>query len=540
LWLLIMSSSTDVVSLVPRSSKKTSRKQRPGFRPVAKAKKKTSPAASSANEKINESLETEVATESVPPKEAEINASASVDEPVLDKEAAADTTGDDSEEKSGTTGDEPTSDKTSSNDSTMHTPTRKRASSPGRKAVRPSLLAERGASAQKKIDTAAPNESTPAESPSTSIATPAAASAATKPSSENSTASTRKKDTTASASAPLSPRRSTRKRKQMSHSSIKVGATREVISSAPTVRTAPRESEAALKEKQQDAAVAASASAVAAAAAAAAASTSMAIVPLISQDQATLERLRAENGTGSSLATFCSKFKVEKSKDEKGRGKRNKRNEDGNNQNETIVETNLAGAATNNQTTDAMDDGEMSTSEQAPAGVPVVQIVDGEIVLQESSLMLPTRRTVQEVEEEFQDNVVEEDAQLAIVQASYTSFLTKGDAAANGGKRRPTHWSLQETQKFYVALRQLGTDFGSMEAWFEGKRTRRQLSNKYKKELALNPNLVRELALNPKYKTDLGKWNAARALRMCCPAKKYNTNRFSFVIFRHCSLRCGN
>ena len=139
-----------------------------------------------------------------------------------------------------------------------------------------------------------------------------------------------------------------------------------------------------------------------------------------------------------------------------------------------------------------------------PAGVPVVQIVDGEIVLQESSIMLPTRRSVQEVEEEFQDNVVEEDAQLAIVQASYTSFLTKGDAATNGGKRGSGRWSVEETKKFYIALRQLGTDFVSMEALFENKRTRRQLKNKYAKELVRNPKLV-EMALNPKHKAELGK-----------------------------------
>ena len=118
--------------------------------------------------------------------------------------------------------------------------------------------------------------------------------------------------------------------------------------------------------------------------------------------------------------------------------------------------------------------------------------------------MLPTRRSVQEVEEEFQDNVVEEDAQLAIVQASYTSFLTKGDAATNGGKRGSGVWSVEETKKFYIALRQLGTDFVSMEALFENKRTRRQLKNKYAKEIVRNPKLV-EMALNPKHKAELGK-----------------------------------
>jgi hypothetical protein len=137
------------------------------------------------------------------------------------------------------------------------------------------------------------------------------------------------------------------------------------------------------------------------------------------------------------------------------------------------------------------------------SGAPSVQIIDGQIVLQESSVMLPSRRTVQEVEEEFRDNVVEEDEQLNIVQASYTSFVTKGD---HGKTRKKGSWTIEETEKFYFALRQLGTDFGSMEAlFFENQRTRKQLKNKYRKELTKNPDLVEELALNPKYQTQLGK-----------------------------------
>lgn len=126
-------------------------------------------------------------------------------------------------------------------------------------------------------------------------------------------------------------------------------------------------------------------------------------------------------------------------------------------------------------------------------GAPVVKIVDGEIVLQESSLMVPgQRRTVQEVEEEFQD-VVEEDAQLAIVGASYNSFVNR---------KGPQHWTIDETKKFFEILRQMGTDFCSMEAFFEN-RTRKQLKRKYRQELIRNPALV-ELALDPKNRTAVG------------------------------------
>jgi len=140
-------------------------------------------------------------------------------------------------------------------------------------------------------------------------------------------------------------------------------------------------------------------------------------------------------------------------------------------------------------------------------GAPSVQIVDGQIVLQESSVVLPSRRTVQEVEEEFQGNVVEEDEQLNNVQASYTSFITKGDHVKT---RKKGSWSIEETAKFYVALQQLGTDFGSMEAlFFENQRTRKQLKNKYRRELAKNSTLVEKLALNPKYQIQLGQFEIA-------------------------------
>ena len=132
-------------------------------------------------------------------------------------------------------------------------------------------------------------------------------------------------------------------------------------------------------------------------------------------------------------------------------------------------------------------------SAEANTGAPVVQMINGEIVLEESSLMFPgQRRSVKEVEEEF--DVIEEDAQLAIVGASYNSFVNR---------KGPQHWNVTETKQFYQALRQLGTDFTSMESLFEN-RTRKQLKRKYTAELSKNPKLV-EMALKPDYQKDVGK-----------------------------------
>ena len=174
---------------------------------------------------------------------------------------------------------------------------------------------------------------------------------------------------------------------------------------------------------------------------------------------------------------------------------------------------------------------------------PVVQIVNGEIVLQESSMVFhgsvmasgvgnPTNiydnnnasmngtntdggggggtnsgydgnnhsnNNHQEYHHQHPMTVVEEEAEMAIVGATYTSFAT-------GRRARPkvSHWSVEETQLFYEALQQVGMDFGTMEAYFEAAvmnkstnnnnnirfRHRRQLKRKYQAEYNKNPQLI--------------------------------------------------
>ena len=235
----------------------------------------------------------------------------------------------------------------------------------------------------------------------------------------------------------------------------------------------------------------------------AALATSHSIVPAFSEnDQAILNQVASEvkEKGEKPLNLFCTSFKGQKRRARDKDGSKNssnkKNNGEGKNSTNRASKGTTDSSAVNRETSDKRVD-------ETTTGAPSVQIIDGEIVLQESSVMLPARRTVQEVEEEFRDNVVEEDEQLNIVQASYTSFITKGD---HGKTRKKGSWTVKETERFYFALQQLGTDFGSMEAlFFENQRTRKQLKNKYRRELAKNPDLVEELALNPKYQTKLGK-----------------------------------
>ena len=179
---------------------------------------------------------------------------------------------------------------------------------------------------------------------------------------------------------------------------------------------------------------------------------------------------------------------------------------------------------------------------------PIVQIVNGEIVLQESSMVFhgsvldaggnTTSATTGTSMNHFMGadgsslgitnhgydgihdysntnsnnnalmTVVEEEAEMAVVGATYTSFAT-------GRRARPnvSHWTVEETQLFYEALQQVGMDFGTMEAYFEAAamkshqrnnqnqndkntirfRQRRQLKRKYQAEYNKNPKLMEKV-----------------------------------------------
>jgi Myb DNA-binding like len=166
---------------------------------------------------------------------------------------------------------------------------------------------------------------------------------------------------------------------------------------------------------------------------------------------------------------------------------------------------------------------------------PVLQIVDGEIVLQESSMIFhgavndsvnhgtgigvdteygnytnhhhefhnSDTNQQHDLHNNHEMMIVEEEAEMAIVGATYSSFAT-------GRRARPnvSHWTVEETQLFYEALQQVGLDFGTMEAYFEAAaasssntqsnnnnntvrfRQRRQLKRKYQAEYNKNPQLI--------------------------------------------------
>ena len=107
-----------------------------------------------------------------------------------------------------------------------------------------------------------------------------------------------------------------------------------------------------------------------------------------------------------------------------------------------------------------------------PSG-PQLQIVDGRIVLNESSLVVQDPTNAEGEYEEVVEGVH--------ANATYYSF----------SRRKPTaKWGIEETRLFYDALRQCGTEFSLMQSMFPG-RTRKELKSKFQREEKRHPELVK-------------------------------------------------
>ncbi len=106
---------------------------------------------------------------------------------------------------------------------------------------------------------------------------------------------------------------------------------------------------------------------------------------------------------------------------------------------------------------------------------PQVEIINGKIVLKESSLLIGgTESAVPEGDYEE----VEEEVHA---MSKYSSYLDR---------RRSSAWGIEETRLFYSALRQVGTEFSLMQTFFPS-RTRKELKLKFIREENQHPELVK-------------------------------------------------
>mmetsp|Transcript_1669 Transcript_1669/g.2643 ORF Transcript_1669/g.2643 Transcript_1669/m.2643 type:complete len:290 (+) Transcript_1669:138-1007(+) len=114
------------------------------------------------------------------------------------------------------------------------------------------------------------------------------------------------------------------------------------------------------------------------------------------------------------------------------------------------------------------------TATSTQASGPQVEIVNGKIVLKESSLNAPSLSST--THDDFEE--VEEGIHPT---AKYSSFVPSRHSAI---------WGIEETKRFYEALRQCGTDFSLMQVFFP-RRTRKQLKNKFSREERHHPELIK-------------------------------------------------
>jgi transcription factor TFIIIB component B'' len=135
--------------------------------------------------------------------------------------------------------------------------------------------------------------------------------------------------------------------------------------------------------------------------------------------------------------------------------------------------------------------GESSSSASAPkpagepAGAPQFQIIDGQIVVNQSTLQFDRHaaaaREAGDLEEE-----VEDDFTHHTTSNSYRKKVQK-----------PNHWTEIETETFYRGLRMFGTDFGLLARMFPGK-NRRHVKLKFNREERACPARVNDALVGEK------------------------------------------
>ena len=121
----------------------------------------------------------------------------------------------------------------------------------------------------------------------------------------------------------------------------------------------------------------------------------------------------------------------------------------------------------------------------ATAAGPQFQIVDGQIVLDASSLQVD--RHARAVEEAGNMEVVEENEFTRRINSS--TYLRR--------KRKPQQWTDEETDEFYRLLRMFGTDFETISRMMPGK-DRSNIIGKFRREDKMNPKLITAALTGPK------------------------------------------
>ncbi|KAH0537831.1 hypothetical protein FGG08_005444 [Glutinoglossum americanum] len=132
---------------------------------------------------------------------------------------------------------------------------------------------------------------------------------------------------------------------------------------------------------------------------------------------------------------------------------------------------------------------EREAAEQGQISAPRMRLVNGKLVLDETSLQVDRHANAAAYAEPMEQ--VEE------------STLTRPVNAGTWSKREKTEpWDEESTERFYKGLRMFGTDFGMISKMFPG-RSRRQIKLKFNKEERTDPKRVTEALTGPRQSMDI-------------------------------------
>lgn len=132
---------------------------------------------------------------------------------------------------------------------------------------------------------------------------------------------------------------------------------------------------------------------------------------------------------------------------------------------------------------------------QAPAVVPQMMIVDGQIVTTDESRQVDFSHNI-----EARANIIDE-SQIQTDERIY-NYVNQNRIGKNAGLRNATKWTEELTDKLYQGLRVFGTDFELITNLFGGSWTRRQIKAKFVREERLHLHKIKE-ALAQREQVDL-------------------------------------
>lgn len=141
-----------------------------------------------------------------------------------------------------------------------------------------------------------------------------------------------------------------------------------------------------------------------------------------------------------------------------------------------------------------------SSSAPAPASGPQFRIVDGQIVLDQSSLFMDRHARAAAAQAGENMETIEEN--------DFTRLITSSSFSTSSKLKGPNIWTDEETELFYRGLRMFGTEFEMISKMFPGKQ-RRHVKLKFNREERHNPKRIDAALIGEKtIKLDIDEYRA--------------------------------